>query len=99
MLELRLAEEGHELHVLGEADGVKLIRTPRTFGTDEPLSELAIVKEADAGVFVGNGKLTSCCTQHRGWRHHAAPLAGQAGPEHSHRRSSGGCADGACCPR
>mmetsp|Transcript_149868 Transcript_149868/g.364036 ORF Transcript_149868/g.364036 Transcript_149868/m.364036 type:complete len:271 (-) Transcript_149868:182-994(-) len=57
VLQLGLAEEGHELSVLGEADRVELVRPPRALGADEALRKLAVVHEVDAGVPVGDGKI------------------------------------------
>ena len=46
-----LAEVGHELRVLGgEAKRVVLVAAPCAVSTREPLSELAVVEELNAGL-------------------------------------------------
>mmetsp|Transcript_22721 Transcript_22721/g.61997 ORF Transcript_22721/g.61997 Transcript_22721/m.61997 type:complete len:297 (-) Transcript_22721:2-892(-) len=83
VLQLRLAEEGHELGVLGEADRVELVGAPGALGAHEALSELSVVEEADARVLVGDGKLAAAgAARHTGLGRTALP---------AERRHANGC--------
>mmetsp|Transcript_71123 Transcript_71123/g.161559 ORF Transcript_71123/g.161559 Transcript_71123/m.161559 type:complete len:225 (-) Transcript_71123:231-905(-) len=97
VLQLRLAEVGHQLRVLGEAHGVELVPAPGALGAHKALRELAVVDEADAGVLIGDCEVPARSLLDRPRIGSARPAAAQP-RAHSDRRGTGrGCQTEGLC--